>query len=336
LQMVANGSVGRTRAEMDQALGTTNLSVYDVNLAGRAAGRLLSSDNTNLILTTANGLWYRQGTALKPSFADATQKYFQATIQALDFGNPTAAEATINQWATDQTHGRITGIADGIITPVTDLILANAIYFKGKWIDPFDPTQTKNRPFHSVAGAEKTVPMMQMSETFMYRKGSGYQAVQLPYMGGHLAMCVFFPDFGYSPARLLKIMNGDKWQHVTMPGFDEHPGLVVLPKFKLETTMALVPSLQALGMKAAFTPSADFSGMFSDPHQLSEVRQKAFVEVNEQGTEATAVTEIGVAVSGIEPAPPNPFEMIVDRPFLFAIVDNWSEMILFMGVVNEL
>lgn len=336
LQMVANGGAGRTRSEMEQALETTNLSTAELSEATKFVAGLLSSNNTNLILSTANALWYRQGTTLKTDFAAANQKYFQATIKALDFDNPAAAEAAINQWASDQTHGRITGIADGTVTPATDLILANAIYFKGKWVDPFDPAQTKDRPFHAATGADTDVPMMQMSETFMYRKGSSYQAVRLPYMGGDLAMYVFLPDPGSSPAKLLKIMNGDKWRRVTMPGFSGQPGMVVLPKFKLETTMELSSSLNDLGIKTAFSRSADFSGMFNDAHRLSEVRQKAFVEVNEQGTEAAAVTEMQVEAAGIEMPPPKPFEMIVDRPFLFAIVDDRSEMILFMGVVNEL
>jgi serpin B len=127
-----------------------------------------------------------------------------------------------------------------------------------------------------------------------------------------------------------------------MPGFSEREGLVVLPKFKLENTLELNQPLKALGMKTAFNnkkaePDADFSGMFSDSHHISEVRQKAFVEVNEEGTEAVAVSEMTVpSLSAPEQNPPKPFEMIVDRPFLFAIVDARSEMILFMGVVNNL
>jgi serpin B len=179
--------------------------------------------------------------------------------------------------------------------------------------------------------------MMEMSKKFMYRKGTGYQAVRLPYMGDDLAMYVFLPDAGSSPEKLLQIMNGDKWRRVTMPGFDEREGTVVLPKFKLEYAAEFNQSLKALGMKTAFDiKKADLSGIFSDPHCISEVRQKAFIEVNEEGTEAAAVTAIGIPAGGIGFNPPPPFKMIVDRPFLFAIVDARSEMILFMGLVNDL
>jgi serine protease inhibitor len=342
LQMAANGAAGQTKTEMQQVLETSAFSSAELNAASKAAADLLNSNDTNIVLTTANALWYRQGAAVKPGFLEANRNYFSSTIKALDFGNVAAAEAEINQWASDQTHGRISGIADGMIDPIyTDLILANAIYFKGKWFDPFDPKLTKERPFHPVAGAAKNLPMMEMSKKFTYRKGSGYQAVRLPYMGYDLAMYVFLPDPGSTPAKLLQIMNGDNWRRVTVPGFSDRDGLVVLPKFKLETTMELNPPLKALGMKTAFNnqkskPDADFSNMFSDPHHISEVRQKAFVEVNEEGTEAAAVTGLMNIAAGIEMDPPKPFEMIVDRPFLFAIVDGRSEMILFLGVVNSL
>jgi serpin B len=339
LQMTANGAAGQTKTEMQHVLETTGLSTAALNAASKAASESLNPKDTNIILSTANALWYRQGSAVKPEFLKANQEFFSSTIKALDFSKPSAAEATINQWASDQTHGRITGIADGMVDPMyTDLILANAIYFKGKWLDPFDAKLTKERPFHPAVGAVKNLSMMEMSKNFAYRKGSGYQAVRLPYMNEGLAMYVFLPDAGSSPSKLLQIMNGDNWQRVTVPGFGERDGHLVMPKFKLENTLGLNAPLKALGMKTVFDPKkADFSGMFADPHHISEVRQKAFVEVNEEGTEAAAVTAVEIAgLSESMAEPPRPFEMIVDRPFLFAIVDARSQMILFMGVVNDL
>ena len=337
LQMASTGAAGRTKTEMQQVLDTTNLTASELGEMSKATSDFLNTKSKNVILTTANALWYRQGAVLKPAFVEANQNFFSSTVKALDFGNAPAAEAEINQWASDQTHGRITGIADGMINQYTDLILANAIYFKGKWLDPFDAKLTKERPFHLLDGAAKNLPMMEMSKKFTYRQGSGYQAVRLPYMGYDLAMYVFLPDPGSSPAKLLQIMNGESWQKITVPGFSEREGFLVLPKFKLENSLELNQSLEALGMKTAFNQKgADFSGMFSDPHSISEVRQKAFVEVGEEGTEAAAVTGIAVAANAIEMNPPKPFEMIVDRPFLFAIVDARSGMILFAGVVNQL
>jgi len=339
LQMAANGAAGQTKMEMQQVLETTGLPTASLNAASKAASELLNPKDTNVILTTANALWYRQSAQIKTSFLEANQRFFSSMVKALDFSNPSAAEAEINQWASHQTHGRITGIANGMIDPVyTDLVLANAIYFKGGWLEPFDAKLTKERPFHPVIGPVKKLPMMEMTKKFTYRKGSGYQAVRLPYLGYDLAMYVFLPDSGSSPAKLLQIMNGDNWRRVTVPGFSQRDGLVVLPKFKLENTLELNAPLKSLGMKQAFDDKqADFSGMFNDRHFVSEVRQKAFVEVSEEGTEAAAVTALTVnSLSEPELNPPKPFQMIVDRPFLFAIVDSRSEMILFMGLVNDL
>jgi serpin B len=132
-------------------------------------------------------------------------------------------------------------------------------------------------------------------------------------------------------------MNGDTWRRVTVLGFSDPEGSVVLPKFKIENTLELNKPFEMMGMKTAFDiKNVDFSGMFNDPHCISEVRQKAFVEVNEEGTEAAAVTMIAMVGALAEENPPKPFEMVVDRPFLFAIVDARSEMILFIGLVNEL
>src|ERR1035437_5409016 len=179
LQMVGNGAAGQTKTEMQQVLETSGLSAAALNAASKTASDLLNPKDTNVILTTANALWYRQSAQIKPGFLEANQKFFSSTIKALDFGNVRVAEAEINQWASDQTHGRITGIANDMIDPIyTDLILANAIYFKGKWLDPFDQKLTKKRPFHPASGAAKNLPMMRSEERFTYGKGNGYQAVR--------------------------------------------------------------------------------------------------------------------------------------------------------------
>ena len=146
-------------------------------------------------------------------------------------------------------------------------------------------------------------------------------------------MYVFLPDAGSSPEKLLGIMSGDTWQRVTEPGFSEREGTVVLPRFKLEYGVELKQPLRAMGMKAAFG-KADFSGISDHPLFISAVRQRTFVEVNEEGTEAAAVTEVLIA-TGIDMNPPKPFEMIVDRPFLFLIEDKQTGTILFMGVVFD-
>jgi serpin B len=210
LQMAANGAGGKTRTEMQQVLGTANLSAEELGRAARAASALLNSISTNVILSTANALWYKKNTEIKPDFLAPNQNFFSSTIKPLDFSNAPDAEAEINHWANDQTHGRITGIADHMVSPDTDLILANAIYFKGKWKDAFDQKVTKDRPFQPAVGAKTKLPTMHRFDVFNYREGTGYQAVRLPYEGGSLAMYVFLPVRGSNPAKLLRILNAEK------------------------------------------------------------------------------------------------------------------------------
>ncbi|MEI7935052.1 MAG: serpin family protein [Verrucomicrobiota bacterium] len=332
LQMACNGAGGQTKTEMQQVLGTTGLAAEVVNAANKDCDRALNNLGTNVALTAANAIWYRKGTPVKPAFITCNQQFFGATVDALDFDNPRSV-GIMNAWASEKTHGRINGIADGLINPLTELVLANAVYFKGKWQVPFEVKSTKDRLFHLRTGRQKQVPMMEQTRAFIYRRGSGYQAVQLSYQGWNITMYVFLPDAGSSPGKLIDIMSGDTWQRVTKPGFSVRQGNVVLPRFKVEFGVELKEPLKALGMRAAFG-KADFSGISDQSLFVSAVRQRAFVEVNEEGTEAAAGTGMPMP-SGIEENPPKPFQMIVDRPFLFLIEDQQTRTVLFMGVVFD-
>jgi serine protease inhibitor len=332
LQMVCNGARGQTRSEMQQVLGTSGLSAEAVNGGNRDVDKSLNGRGTNIILNAANAIWCQKGTAIKPEFIACNQQFFGATVGTLDFGDPSSV-GVINAWASEKTHGRITEIADGLINSTTELFLANAVYFKGRWEEPFEVRDTKERAFHLRGGRQKQLPMMEQSRMFAYRQGRGYQAVRLPYQGWSLGMYVFLPDAGSSPEKLLSIMSGDTWQRVTKPGFSEREGRLVLPKFRLEYGVEMKRPLAALGMKSAFD-GADLSGISEPSLFISAVRQRAFVEVNEEGTEAAAVTGVA-ASSAIEMKPRKPFQMIVDRPFLFLIADEQTGVVLFMGMVFD-
>jgi serpin B len=332
LQMACNGAEGQTKAEMQQVLGATGLTAEAMNAANKDCDRAINSQGTNVVLTAANAIWCRKGTPIKPAFIACNQQYFGATVDALDFDDPRSI-GIMNAWASAKTHGIINGIANGLINPLTELVLANAVYFKGKWQVPFDVKSTKDRLFHLRAGRQKQVPMMEQTRKFTYRHGTGYQAVRLPYQGWALAMYVFLPDADSSPDKLIRIMTGDTWQRVTEPGFNKREGTVVLPRFKLEYGVELTRPLKALGMRAAFG-KADFSGIADLDLFISAVRQQAFVQVNEEGTEAAAVTAMAQS-NGIEMKPPKPFQMIMDRPFLFLIEDQQTKTVLLMGVVYD-
>ncbi|HEY4415826.1 MAG TPA: serpin family protein [Verrucomicrobiae bacterium] len=335
LQMAANGAAGSTKTEMQAALGTTKLTDGDVNAGNREIIHDLNADNTNVVLNTANAIWVQKGFLVKPDFIATNQSFFDATIGDLDFTSQQSVEV-INQWASEKTHGKIPSFLSQPPGEAMRLLLANAVYFKGKWADPFEAKDTHDEPFYLRDGSQKTVPLMRKTKTFTYRRGTGYQAVRLPYQDENLAMYVFLPDTNSSPEKLLAIMSGDTWQRITKPGFNEKKGTLELPRFKLDYSVILNQSLQALGMKLAFGPGkADFSGIASSMAQLyiSKVLQKTFVEVKEEGTEAAAVTGIFALSAGIEMPPTDPFTMIVNRPFLFLIEDNKTGAILFMGVM---
>ncbi len=335
LQMVCNGAGGKTREELEQVLGTSGMTMAAVNQSSLNLSRAIESGSSKVALNSANAIWYRRGIAIKQQFIACNRQYYQAKVEGLDFNDP-ASVGIMNAWVNEMTHGKIPSIVAGPIDPLSFVYLVNAVYFKGGWLDPFEPKDTKERVFHLRGGQEKKLPMMTRTDKFDYRRGTGYQAVRLPYKDTDLAMYVFLPDSGSSPEKLVAIMNGDNWHRITLPGFSERKGTLVLPRFKLEYGVDLKKPLRALGLSHAFE-AADLSAMCSVPAFISEALQKTFVEVNEEGTEAAAAT-LMVGTLGIETDQPKPFEMIVDRPFLCVIhrSDPGSAgSILFMGVVFD-
>jgi serpin B len=216
------------------------------------------------------------------------------------------------------------------------VILANAIYFKGKWEYPFDKNQIKPRDFHLSDGGEKQVPMMRQSRNFSYQEGDGFQAVRLPYIGNRLQMYLFLPATNMNPQKLLKNLSGENRRDKLLPQFSSRNGTLVFPKFKLDYDILLNNSLKALGMKSAFVEgAADFSRMVDNDNLfITQVKQKSFVDVNEEGTEAVAVTTVMLSDHAIL-SRPRPFEMIMDRPFFFVIGDSQTQSVLFIGIVFD-
>ncbi len=333
LQMVGNGAGGETKAEMQRVLKTAGLPAETLNAAGKDLNQSLNSQ-TNVILNLANAIWYQEGFHLKPGFVSDNQNFFAAKLAGVDFAKPESAQ-TINDWADKSTRGKIKQVVQFPFPPLTRVILANAIYFKGKWDRPFDKQATKDHAFNvQPGGMPKQVPTMWQSGRFNYQQGEGFQAVRLPYAGKRLQMYLFLPDTNSSPARLLAGMDHNMWRDKFVPGFRGREGTLAFPRFKLDYDVALNAPLKALGMRHAFD-DADFSAMASEPLFISEVKQKSFVEVNEEGTEAAAVTGVHMTMLGVMHGPEKPFEMIVDRPFFFVIEDGITQSILFMGVIYD-
>ena len=331
LQMVANGAAGNTKAEMQRVLKTTGLPPEALDAAVRDLNQSLKAQ-TNVILSLANAIWFQEGLHLKPGFVATNSRFFQAELAPVDFQKPESAQ-TINDWADRETRGRIKDVVRWPFPPLTRVVLANAIYFKGNWDRPFDKSATRPRPFHASGGNAKPVPTMSQQGHFSYQEGDDFQAVRLPYAGGRLQMYLFLPGTNSNPAKLLAGMDNDTWRDKILPGFRDNEGTLAFPRFKLDYDVVLNDPLQALGMRHAFD-DADFSAMASEPLFVSQVKQKSFVEVNEEGTEAAAVTTVMVGRMAIM-EPIKTFEMIVDRPYFFVIGDSATQSILFMGVVHD-
>ncbi len=338
LAMTYNGASGETQKAMAQTLQLNGMSLKDVNTAYAALRASLMNVDPSVQLDIANSLWVRQGTDLNPSFVQRDQQYFDAQVQELDFTNPSAA-ATINNWVSQNTKGKIAQIVDRI-PPQTVLYLINAIYFKGAWAVPFDPARTTDLPFHPLDGSTIQVPMMSRQGTFTYLKGSDFQAVSLPYGNGRLSMLVFLPDATSSLAEFEGQLNETNWNK-WMSQLHEAHGMLRLPRFQMQYGLSLNEALKALGMANAFDPqAANFSAMRAGTgpqvgnFYISDVQHKTYLEVNEQGTEAAAVTSVGVGITAVRPQDQS-FSMIVDRPFFIAIRDEATHTILFMGEIAK-
>jgi len=331
LAMTYNGASGTTKQAMAKALELEGLALPDINSSNMALKALLENPDPEVKLTIANSLWANENVSLNPEFLKTNQKFYQAQVTNLDFSNPGAVKS-INNWVSNNTDENIKQIVTRI-PPNQILFLINAIYFKGQWTQKFDPKQTTPYPFKLLSGQNKQVPMMFQSGNYNYYETENLQAVTLPYgKNKNIGFHIFLPKQNSSLQAFYRELNAENWK-LWMSKFRKTEGSIRLPKFKIDYKVKLAKALTALGMGEAFSSKADFSGI-GKQLAISDVTHKTFVEVNEEGTEAAAATSIGVVVTSIRQKP-EPFEMIVDRPFFCAISDRQTGTILFMGsIVN--
>jgi serpin B len=333
LAMIYNGAGGETQQAMAKTLELDGMSLSEVNQANAALQAMFANADPKVQLTIANSLWARQGIMFKSEFMKRNQDFYAAEVSALDFSLPNAP-ITINKWVNQKTGGKIVKVVDKISSDAI-LYLLNAIYFKGNWAAPFDKTKTKAGQFALLSGAKKKHPMMSQTGRYKYYASQTFQAINLPYGAGRMSMYVFLPAKDTNLQTFLASLSAENWES-WISQFRSVEGNVVLPRFKLEYETVLNDALKALGMQAAFDPqAANFSEMYSKSTGanvfIGEAKHKTFVEVNEEGTEAAAVTSGGMHLTSYIP----PFTMVVDRPFFCAIRDNQTGTILFMGSIVE-
>ncbi|HXT34258.1 MAG TPA: serpin family protein, partial [Chloroflexota bacterium] len=293
LAMVINGARGSTRQAIASALDLGAMTTADLNLANAGLLAALPARDPKVQLEIADSLWQRQDLALLPDFVAAVKKAYGAVPTRLNFSDP-GAPAVINAWVSKHTHGLIAKIIDQI-PPEMVLFLVNALYFKGPWAAPFDPSATAPGPFTLQGGSVVKVPMMTQAGRFAYTRQPAYEAISLPYGSGRFSMYLFLPAVSSSLRSWLSGLTARSWTGM-LAGLSPQRGTISMPKFNLHYTATLNSALSTLGMGIAFDAQrADFSAMSRGPRlSISEVRHAAVMQVDEQGTKAAAVTSVGI------------------------------------------
>jgi serine protease inhibitor len=330
LGMTMNGANGDTYDEMRTALGFGTTSREEVLRSFRDLIAMLRALDAKVDFRIANSIWYRDsfGASIESAFLNDARTWFDATVSALDFSNP-GAPATINNWVRTSTNGKIDQIIDRIPSEMV-MFLMNAIYFKGDWRQAFDRSKTAPAPFRTDDGRTISIPLMQRTDTMRGAVLDGRTIVDLGYGGDAFAMTLVLPRAGETADALVASLSPAWWSQATGALRTQEVQLA-MPKFTLTWDDTLNASLKAMGMRKAFQPRvADFTRLSSTMGRelyISFVRQKSFVDVHEVGTEAAAVTVVGVGVTSL----PQRLQARFDRPFVFAIRERLSGTILFMG-----
>jgi serpin B len=331
LSMTLNGASGTTQTAIQNTLGFEGLTQDEVNQVYLDLITALKNADPKVVLNIANSIWIRKNFPVLESFTDVNRKYFDASVTNLDFDQ--LALNTINSWVNTKTNGKIPSILDSI-SPEEIMFLINAIYFNGKWQYKFDPSQTSNSDFKIAGGQNVSVPMMKMKEKFAYSVQSGYKALKMPYGRGKFQMVVLLPDEGITPATISGQLDRSKWEALFSSLNNPVEINVWLPKFQYSWDIELKDLLSQMGMAVAFSETeANFSKINPD-YQLfiTKVKHKTFIKVDEEGTEAAAVTSVGIGVTSM---PANPLEFIANRPFLYVITEEDTGAILFIGKVEN-
>jgi serine protease inhibitor len=326
LAMTYNGARGETAAAMAAALGVGEMTRAEVNANNLRWLESLVNTGNSVELAIANSLWIRRGFPVEADFLGRNRTFYQAHVEELDFGGPTAVP-TINQWVSRNTRGRIERIVAEIPGNV-QIYLINALYFRGDWTDPFDPRRTSAAEFTRADGNTRTVQMMRADRTMSVLFADGFSAVELPYGNGRFGMVLMLPDEGVATAEVAARLGAESWAE-WIGGFRDQRVVLGVPRMKLDWEASLNRALIGMGMGLAFGDGAhDFTAMSPANPWIGEVKQKTHLEVDEEGTTAAAATSVAMPTSM---AP----ELRFDRPFLLAIHDHATRTVLFVGRITD-
>lgn len=336
LGMTYAGAQGQTAADMAETLHftlpvkATNRAFYSLT-ESLSSGELIRAESGDpFTLSISNGLWVQDDFTLLDEYIAEVTMYYSAAVRNLDFiDDPDGSRETINEWVAESTLDRIQNlIPSGVLNNDTRVVLTNAVYFKASWLKQFHVRATSNAPFILKDGSSIDVPMMRQTDYFRYVSTEGCSAIELDYAAGNASMLILLPDGDIEEFQ----QDFDSGMLETIRGrLSSIRVSISMPKFEFSRSMQLSQTLKILGMESAFGSGADFSGFTGSPDLfISEVLHKAFVKVDETGTEAAAATAVVMSLTAI---PEEPIEMNVNRPFLFFILDRESGCILFIGRV---
>jgi len=339
LGMLYNGSSGDTRVEMAEVLGMADFTETESNEYYQKVMQTLLASDPLTEIGIANSIWYRDGFPVKQSFIDINQKYFDAAVMSLDFSKPDAVDI-INNWCADKTKDKIKEIIEKQISNDIMMYLINALYFKSNWQFEFDKADTKQDDFTKSNSQTKKVNMMEQTAALPYYVDQYLQCIEMPYGNQAFSMMAILPAADMDIEQLIDYLDNTKFQNIVD---NLYPRVVWLrmPRFKIECDILLNDPLEKVGLQRMFDKNfADFNNIYdkdkvSDNLYVSKIKQKTFVEVSEEGTEAAAVTVIEVAVGESQLLPPPPVQFFANRPFLYLIREKSTGAILFIGRMDE-
>jgi len=332
LAMTYNGANGETQTAMEETLKVYGLTPDEINESYATLVEALKSLDPKVVLEIANAIYYREDFSVEDDFITTNRNYYDAEVEALDFNATEQALKTINNWVADKTHDKIDKILDNISGDQV-MFLLNAIYFNGIWQTKFDKDDTEDLPFYLEIGSAINVPTMKKTESLPYYSNSLYSAVKLAYGAGNYNMFVFLPNAENTVEDIVNELSTSSWES-WMENFTDSVNLdLQLPRLKYKYEIKLNEVLSDMGMGIAFTSGADFTGINkAGGLNIDYVKHKTFIEVNEKGTEAAAVTIVAIELTAVGSGN---LQFKVNRPFLYAITEKDTGAILFMGTVKN-
>jgi serine protease inhibitor len=331
LGMARNGAAGATLDSINVALRMAGMTETDINESFKYILATFSSLDPMVKLSIANSIWYRNTFSVEQNFITTNQDYLNAQVKPLDFSDPESV-STINNWCSSNTNQLIPKIIASI-PPDMVMYLINAVYFKGQWKYTFDKAQTTSKPFYLYGGSAVEVPTMLQHAGLRYYSDKQFEVVELPYNQGNFNMEVLLPSAGYAIDDIIVQLSQENWNNWSRQ-LNAKDIQIELPKFKFKYNEGgMIPILSAMGMSIAFDPyNADFTRINSNGGlYISDIKHKTYIETNEEGTEAAAVTSVGVGVTSVNPN--EPYNLLINKPFVFFINEKATGSILFIGTV---